>query len=1476
MNKTSKISLITLGILVLWSGIYFVAIPKILSSEPVRIKLEKEILTKSGFSLTLNNYKVRTGLAPVIRFKAQNLTLRNEEKNEYLIIKNLNTKINWFALLLGKLSINNFSSDEISLSINEDYTELLTQPQIIKLIKHITAKKITLQSISLNLKNQKLIDDIKIIGNDINIEKFDLNKQIKLNTELQFEEKNNSGKIKLSTDLKLPFEHKNIRKSSVIADIEHFNLNTFSKFIHSINPEIETLNGVIDVNINKDFDDFFSLNLVSDKLYVKFKDKALPISHSNPLQIKSLLTLENDEVLINTFKIESSDIKSSMLGKINIKDRKNPDLNISLSIDKSSAQEIIKLLPPERDLMPELNFLALKQHYFSGDVLAHMEITGKALRPQLNGSVLITNAYMIKPIKNAQKATIKLVFNGEKMTLETTVPTDVKERVWANGVFDLYDEKRCTLSVKSTKNINLETAQVVVNPLQEILKIDFGPVPLMKITGIGNIDINVNGNTIDPHITGAFNFRNAQVSFTDMPNLVIKNGSGDLKFLDTTTYFKTASAVLNNLPINIEGSCTLQGVFNFFTNTKGQNLNKLLTDIKGNTLLADLNNYFEQIETIKGLGDINLNIFGEAKDIHNIEFNKNIFSKGKISLNAVTIKPKSIPQEISNIFGDLDIDNKDLNLNLYALINKSKVTIEGKIKDTDANLLVKTKDFRIIDGISTLPIELQKNILTIIKSNEFVNLMPTISTNFTAKYKGSIEKITPENIELYGTLYSGNRPATEFKKCNYELVNSTLKISPLRIKNKDFQIDTNAVITDLFNENISINGTFNLKDFNLDLLNIQTLKNITALKPFCKTLEKLNGEINLTSVVHSNNFNANCDLKNVKIQETQRIHEILNGKLQLRNNYIHADSINARFFDMPVLLNGRITLNNKEIPTFHLWINTKPNQEFVNTCFNKNSLYPIKIKGDLTLNAEISGTLDSANIKSDLLLEKDSSIYYMGATLGDKSNAVKLTSNLTLNGNELKINNFNYDKVVLSLDKNETIVPLLNISGGMKYKEDNLIGFNNLKIKSTMPVDAKIFNIIFRKPFMKEGTFTSDLVLKGTSLKPEVLGKLNITDINIPLVETNINNINLEFTPRYINIISSGDLLTNKIKVNATLKNELTLPMLVENMNLHVAKLDLNKINEKIKDIEESNFKIHNNTSIIQPLDYTNFIINNSTISADTIIIDNITASNFKSKLEIGKDKILKVKEFNFKLAEGTVNGDITHNYNNDDIKLNITLNKANASQMAETLFNVKGQLYGLANGKMSLNCIAKNDKTCFATLSGSGDFAIEDGRMPKLGSLEYLLKAGNLINNGITGLTINGLIDLLSPLKSGEFKTISGDFKIKDGVAESINIYSSGKDLNLYISGKYNISSAIADFQIFGSLSKDITTVFNKVKNLSLNTLLKTIPGVKKETNTEFANEISKIPNSNERNNIYKFFRVIINGDINGEDFVKSFEWVE
>jgi hypothetical protein len=163
---------------------------------------------------------------------------------------------------------------------------------------------------------------------------------------------------------------------------------------------------------------------------------------------------------------------------------------------------------------------------------------------------------------------------------------------------------------------------------------------------------------------------------------------------------------------------------------------------------------------------------------------------------------------------------------------------------------------------------------------------------------------------------------------------------------------------------------------------------------------------------------------------------------------------------------------------------------------------------------------------------------------------------------------------------------------------------------------------------------------------------------------------------------------------------------------------------------------------------------------------------------------------------------------------------------------------------------------------------------MPKLGSLEYLLKAGNLLRGGITGLSINSLIDLVTPLKTGEFESISGDLDINSGISR-VNIYSKGSDLNMYMTGSYNLVSRIADMVIYGSLSKNITSVFGKVKNISISTLLDIIPGIG-SSDKNLPEEIGQIPNISNGTNIFRIFKVDIYGDIDGSNYVQNFGWVK
>ena len=260
----------------------------------------------------------------------------------------------------------------------------------------------------------------------------------------------------------------------------------------------------------------------------------------------------------------------------------------------------------------------------------------------------------------------------------------------------------------------------------------------------------------------------------------------------------------------------------------------------------------------------------------------------------------------------------------------------------------------------------------------------------------------------------------------------------------------------------------------------------------------------------------------------------------------------------------------------------------------------------------------------------------------------------------------------------------------------------------------------------------------------------------------------------------------------------------------------------------------------------------------------------------LGEDQVFKVNDFSFNIANGTVNGSMVHDLNNLSTSGEMHIKNADASIISENFFDMPGQMYGTVTGDLKASCTGLSSIDCINTLSGEGSFNVQDGRMPKLGSLEYLLKAGNLITGGLTGVSINGIVDLITPLKTGNFKSISGDIKVQDGVANEINVYSSGDDLNLYLTGSYNIASLVADMEVYGSLSKNFSTLLGRIGNSSLNTLFNTIPGIKiNDINPKSTSNIHKIPNF-DRNNTLRVFRAEIYGDINGSNYVKSFRWIK
>lgn len=1470
MKKGLKILLTIFAGSVIY-GAYYFGIPALVNLPKHAGKIEEILYKQTGMKFKIVNPDLKMGYIPSVILHTDGFSILNDDNTKALSIDNTEINIRLLPLILGNIDINRFTADMVDINLIFDGEFKLGQYAIPKMSK----SPMKLSHASVNIKDYDLHIDDKtraekpfINGQHLVIKDFKHNKHIDISTALDLSAGKNKTSINLDADLKLPLQNITSNQLKISGQVSNLNLEDFSGYIGKLSDnKIKSTKGIINIIADTKTDDRYNkidTNIILKDLKINNKDERLSIISDGKLEIKSEIKTINTGIDISYLTVKGQDINMYLSGQITKLTSKLPHLNLKVGVPKSRAEKIVALLPPLPDIDPDMDFLVLKQAGFWGDASAYLEIKGKADYPNVQGNVLVENAYMVQPIPNCEKATIRLGFKGDKFDLDVRVPTASNQTVWVKGPINLDKDKTANLHITSTDNVDLKTAQIVLNPLHRVLHFDLGPVPIMDIKGRGGIDLKVQGTKENPHAWGQFFFKDANVSFLDIRDMNIVNGSGTLDFDNQNTLFVSKTAVLNGQPISIKGTCTLLGVLNFDVESNNQDLNKLLNSVRISPMLKDIQSIVAPVENIKGLANVKFNLKGQVKDVNDIVFNKNLFAKGTLELLSDTLKIKDMPATISKVSGTVKFDNLNADLDLISNLNNSKIQINGKLKDKFCDAVIKSDNFNIVDGMKLLTAKIP-----------YEKDLSTINSGFSAKYNGKIDNIEYDKINIKGKLFSNRNSGSSLiidNNADFELNNSNFRLPALKgnFKGSPFNISINAA--KVFSDNRVINGNAKITDLDLSFLNNEMLQEF--LPKGLKDIEFTNGKLDISARAKNNNINVFTEFDDMNLTYKPEDMKIVlkSGNALLHNSTLNLNKISALIDRMPVFADGKI-LNIYKEPNLNLYLNVKPNQEFFDKVINKKSIYPVKMKGDIILTSKLSGQLNDLHSKSTAEISENSSIYYMGALIGGSDNSVKLTLDSVYSPDKIRINNLQYDKVILSQNNKPFINTQLNASGSLNFLPNNIIGFNNFYVKTQNPTDAKIFNIIFGKPFMKQGVFTSNIRLNGTSQYPKISGTLSVTSIDIPFFDSIIRDINFDFKQDKIFISSKGTVLTNDVLFDAVMKNQLKPPYIVDNIKLKLADLNINKIMETINDIEAESARTISVSRQAEPFDIKQLIIKKAEILADKIQVRNINADDFNAELKITDKHILDVNKFRFKLAEGIVDGNFKYNLNNLNTNLDINLQNANSSIMSEALFDIKGQIYGSINGNFNLACNAEN---CFKTLSGEGGFKIADGRMPKLGSLEYLLKAGNLIKGGITGLSVSGIIDLVTPLKTGDFDSISGDVHIKDGIADNINIYSSGKDLNMYMNGNYNIYTSVADMKIYGSISKNITSVFSKLKNASLNTLFNTIPGI--SDNKEkllLQSEISKIPNIKDAD-IFKVFTVDIDGDINGNDYVKSFRWVK
>lgn len=1421
----------------------------------------------TGLNVKVEKLRLRTSILPNLSLTADNINI--SDKNDITVFYTDSPKLNFriFPILLGKFHINDLNAKDISLKLYvKDKLYFAHYPIVLSDEKiKFELNKLKFKHFSVQLDDNGKLYEFN--GKDYFL-KYKKN-HIKASGNSILSNSVKSSNVDFDVDISK--YRKNYQKNKFEFKANEIDLKIFSSLVPLFLPDVNGVEGILDIVISNNK----SILSLSD-FKVFDKKKYYSIIFPKKLNMTTDFQLKKDSLHIINSELLTDGIDVMTSGSIENIYSLKPHFNIAIDVKNANIRTAALMLP--NIITEDISVPKLKEYPFYANISGKMKIKGKLPEPDIFGNLKAKNGVLINPIPNTKEgASANIDFVGDKMKLDIYVPAGFKEFVYVNGDVLLYKDRHANLKVRSSKSVSLASAEAVVNPLHEILCFLLGPVPIMDIKGIGNIDITISGTKKDPHIWGYMNIFGASARFLDVHNMVLQNAIGRLDFNNQDVYFVNKKGTLNGQDLKIEGHANLQGHLDFKAETNNQNLDDLFKIIKTSPMLVSLQSIVPDFENIAGKCDFYLNITGKLLNLEEISINENIFLKGFIKLKNNSLKYQKIP--IKNISGMINFDKSDFNFDLKSIIcSGSMAKIKGSLKDGICDLLINAPKVYVNDF-----------------DKSKLNWLDSLFVKLNIKYRGSISVIEPSGINANIEIIKDNKPVKNGKIISGKILlkNSNLNITNLNgfVKNKPFSLNMNIKNIgdkklDLMKSNI--NGRFVCKEFDLSVLNY--LKKLRILpQNIQKEVDKItikNGKSNIDLKIKNSKPNAVIDLNLLSLEYS--IEEgpkkilvnvpikLIHGKLFLKNDVLGFDKFNCLIDNMPLLLYGNIS-NIYKNPKYNLHINSKLAQNVFDKYWNAQNIYPIKMYGDILLASFINGTKSNTHIKTDIRMEKNSNIYYMGATVGDNLNPVTVNFDADINKfKRIKLNKLNYNKIISSQNNKQNVIPLLEIKGDVEPR-GKIFNMHNFSIKTKNSTDAKFFNIIFKKPTIKQGNFTSDIVLNGLSNNLKIVGKFRANNLEMPYLNTVIKDLSLNFRPDYINITTTGEVFSNYIMLNAKLKNNMTPPYRVSNADIYINDFDINNSVNLLKQLELKGI-----SSAISPetnnesIDLINsLIVENFKIRAGIIRVKNIKAANLEADCALNEKMLLSVKDFKLNMANGLVKGNLSYNLLNNFMKMTLFAKDVDANALTIALFDIPNQIYGSLTGNIDISCNAYSDKTRLETLNGSGSFSVIKGRMPKLGSLEYLLKAGNLLKGGITNLSMNGIIDVITPMKTGEFSSIKGRLAIQDGIMKTVEIQTLGKDLNLYMTGKFNFHSQIADMKVFGQISRRMSTVLGAAGNISLNTLFNKIPGISLSSNSSFINDVNKIPGIELTNKISRKFIVEILGDISGENFVQSFHWL-
>lgn len=1457
--KYKKIIFPVITILLLtFLGIYKFLLPNFIETENITQIILNSV--NDGYKISMDELDTSLSWDFAFEAKMKKFNLSKDTK-KLLNVTDVKIKVPLIFLLFKKIDYAKIYANDIQAVIKRDNDGFIN---IQKAFKVNSSKQ--------NISGLKLYAQrYNIAYQDYNTPKVLLKgKNLALEDAKNFKLRFNGDAIwddgyKTNIDLKFkarkPF---NISNLKIQSHINNFDLKRIEPYILSFTPKIKNISGKLDGYIyfdtytNKVIGNNFNINLKSNNLNIATNKFQNYITILNKSEIQSQGKYSDKRVIFEELKLNSPDYNIFLKGNIKDLNKKNKDLNLQLKVENSLLSKLSALIPKDLNIKNDALNKGIK-HKVNGYINCDLKITGKHTLPEYYGTIDIKNLAFNEDLSSS-KSSGTITFDKRTLDINFDILDKNAKKLTIIGQSKILIDRFVDLKINAY-NYDLSNAHSKILIFGDILNFKVGALSKMKLTGKINSKLKIRGPTKLANTNGYIDVIEAKIQHSDFDGY-IKAINQNLKFNNREIIFKDFKSIKDGSEVITNGCIDFEDKIDINLKIKKSNLAYGLKFLKNSKQLQKTAEKLEFIESLGGYAGINVNIKGNKNDLK---------TNGKIHLQESQLYLKGFHIPYSSVTGNIYFDDKDcIFKNLAIKMLNSNISLTGNVKDNHTNIQLASDTFDL------------GSIWTLIKKSK--NLQQIYSK--LSKIE-NIEGKSAAILNLSGAIKDTN--IFDFIEANIK--NAIIKLknlpTPIYVNDGKFRANkTNFIANNLIIKTIGTKGIvdgsireINGKDkyditINFQNLDKNSLNSIKAFNicPGFSNLGKFSGTASgfvkiqdkLSGRVIFNKLSAHYLPLDVPMS-------IRSGELLIQNNNFNLRNIDLNVGKSNFMLQGdfdKHLLGNLDINGTLL---AEDSDKYLNKLFK----YPFNIKKSTPIRLYMTKkSPNSTNIAAGIFLDKNNIISYRGASFGDKTSINLIGGQLQKIGNQYNLNNFGMKKYNSDISPQKAFSEIIDDKNVFKLSGNihSDLSKGKLKFVSKEFLDINILNSILdiqnTSKMFDKGQFKANLVLDGDFKMPKILGSLNIKDTIIPSAKAKINNMNLQFDKHSISVKNTDlELADSKFNIEAVIENILEKPFVVKSL----------KINSPYINIDEMlNMTKNHKTQTRGTLPF--FVIKKGVLKSEKLIINNLINKNAIINFTFTPDWITTLDSFDFDTAGGKVSGSGKIDTTTSCIDTYLRFKNIKANAAATTLLQLPNEIYGVLSGEAKFSTKGISKKELVKNANGEVNFQINSGRLVRLGSLEYLLRAAEVIKSGVTGLCINNVVTLLNPKNTGHFDTINLDGSVKDGVFYTDNLISRGKNLSLYIAGSIDMSTNYSDITILGRVSKAVTGFLGPVGNFSISKVVHSIPGMGGSDNTlaSIMPNLSKIPGIDFNDEQYRRFVVNIEGDLYNSKSVRKFRWVD